>query len=411
MHSTTRVAAKDTQRIFPFAAFADHLKPGKLLPTLLESSINTLFLSSPQQSDALTSLYREFDLEFGKKHTGLIPYKADRNDGRVSFNLQDSMDSEAPLTVVDQQTRDAGKSKPIVYSGIAHNPGQLNPFVIPVLHAPRGTFVGDLDADQDDGFDQEDASTGGGGGGKSKLKPVVAGKDAGLVSVFQSRENVRFGWAGVDMLKDDVWTDSTLNPEFISSLTSWIFQESGVVKVVSTEHYRQSLVNENGTAIRETRDRYTGYTVKDLVTYEIGLAQYEPLSDSWKPIEINDMQLDFTMLDPHIRTSLPPVGPLDFANEQGTLYQKEFMVPDRHGVFKFVVDWWRPGYTFIHASTTTSVVPYRHDQYPRFIQGAWPFYTAAFMVSGSFIVFCVLWLTVGAQAGDAVVKRDGKKQR
>jgi hypothetical protein len=58
----------------------------------------------------------------------------------------------------------------------------------------------------------------------------------------------------------------TLNPEFISSLTSWIFQETGVVKVLSTEHYRIREAadggSENGT-IKETRDRFKGYTVKE----------------------------------------------------------------------------------------------------------------------------------------------------
>ena len=63
-----------------------------------------------------------------------------------------------------------------------------------------------------------------------------------------------------------ILTNRTLNPEFISSLTSWISQETGVVKVLSTEHYRiREAANggaENGT-IKETRDRFKGYTVKE----------------------------------------------------------------------------------------------------------------------------------------------------
>ena len=43
------------------------------------------------------------------------------------------------------------------------------------------------------------------------------------------------------------------------------------------------------------------------------------------------------MLDPHIRTSLPP-NP-DKPGE----YQVTFRVPDRHGVFKFVIDYKRKG--------------------------------------------------------------------
>ena len=71
-------------------------------------------------------------------------------------------------------------------------------------------------------------------------------------------------------------------------------------------------------------------------------------------------------------------------------------------------------YSFIHESTTTSVIPFRHDEYPRFIQGAYPFYTGAFLVSGSFLLFCYLWLNMGVVEGDRVLKavdRDGKKTK
>lgn len=52
------------------------------------------------------------------------------------------------------------------------------------------------------------------------------------------------------------------------------------------------------------------------------------------------MQLEFTMLDPHIRTALPPV-----AGEPGK-YSVTFRVPDRHGVFKFVINYKRKGCVF-----------------------------------------------------------------
>lgn len=43
------------------------------------------------------------------------------------------------------------------------------------------------------------------------------------------------------------------------------------------------------------------------------------------------------MLDPHIRTALEPSG------EAGK-YAVTFRVPDRHGVFKFVINHKRKGY-------------------------------------------------------------------
>lgn len=52
------------------------------------------------------------------------------------------------------------------------------------------------------------------------------------------------------------------------------------------------------------------------------------------------------MLDPHVRTSLPPVAGIPGK------YSTSFRAPDRHGVFKFVVDYKRKG------SVTFYALPY-----------------------------------------------------
>jgi oligosaccharyltransferase complex subunit beta len=73
--------------------------------------------------------------------------------------------------------------------------------------------------------------------------------------------------------------------------------------------------------------------------YGIQVSKFNPTKDAWEPYSgIKDMQLEFTMLDPHIRTALPPVP-----GKPGQ-YSVTFRVPDRHGVFKFNVDYKRKGY-------------------------------------------------------------------
>ena len=58
------------------------------------------------------------------------------------------------------------------------------------------------------------------------------------------------------------------------------------------------------------------------------------------------------MLDPHIRTALKPVP--------GTpgVYSVSFRAPDRHGVFKFIVDYKRKGYEahFLIAADEAEVI-------------------------------------------------------
>jgi oligosaccharyltransferase complex subunit beta len=48
------------------------------------------------------------------------------------------------------------------------------------------------------------------------------------------------------------------------------------------------------------------------------------------------------MLDPHVRADLHPIsqGP----GASATKYTTDFKAPDRHGVFKFLVDYKRPGW-------------------------------------------------------------------
>lgn len=68
------------------------------------------------------------------------------------------------------------------------------------------------------------------------------------------------------------------------------------------------------------------------------ISQFDPIKNTYIPkSNIDDLQLEFTMLDPHIRTAIPAV-----ADKPGT-YSVTFRAPDRHGVFKFVVNHKRKG--------------------------------------------------------------------
>lgn len=54
-------------------------------------------------------------------------------------------------------------------------------------------------------------------------------------------------------------------------------------------------------------------------------------------------------------------------------------------------------WSYIHSSQTVSVVPFRHDEYPRFIFGAWPFYSGAASTTAAFLVFAAVWLSLKSE--------------
>jgi len=61
-------------------------------------------------------------------------------------------------------------------------------------------------------------------------------------------------------------------------------------------------------------------------------------------------------------------------------------------------------FSFLQTATTVPVVPPRHDQYPRFLSAAWPYYAGAISTSVGFFLFAALWL-----AGDVREKRKHRK--
>ena len=80
----------------------------------------------------------------------------------------------------------------------------------------------------------------------------------------------------------------------------------------------------------------------------------------------------------------------DKSNPQGE-YEALVTAPDVNGVFKFQLDYQRPGLTHIHLEEPAPIRPYRHDEFERFIPAAFPYYAAiACSGAGFFIVSAVL---------------------
>lgn len=186
---------------------------------------------------------------------------------------------------------------------------------------------------------------------------------------------------------------------------AWAFQESNVLRIDRVDHHK----------FNETKP-LEQYTIKDELVrpsslsslyidvdhchqvYTTHISKYNPINGKWNSYsDIDDLQLEFTMLDPHIRTQMQSTSAGD--------YSVQFRAPDRHGVFKFVVDWKRKGWTFLSSSSTVAVVPPRHDGYPRFLSAAWPYYIGAVSTSAAFFLFSVIWL-----GGEIKEKKRGKEK-
>ncbi|KAI0831642.1 Dolichyl-diphosphooligosaccharide-protein glycosyltransferase subunit [Trametes gibbosa] len=333
------------------------------LVSLLNKNTNLILALSTKQTP-LTSLASEFSLILPPPGTPLISH----------FPQRDTAATVIPVEPPRANSIISPNLPPVWFSGVPQALG-TNPLLVPLLKAPPQSFASDADSDSGADVVVEAAEKGGEG--------LWAGSQLSLVTGFQTLKNARATWVGgVELFSDEFFNKEVSkgkqsgNRQFARDVAAWTFQESEVLRIDSVEHHR---VNE--TIPREM------YTTNDRVTYTAYISKFNPELELWEPYsDINDLQLEFTMLDPHIRTMLPPA-----AGEPGK-YSVTFRVPDRHGVFKFVINHKRKGLTYLESSTVVPVVPPRHDEYPRFLSAAWPYYAGAFSTSAAFVIFVALWL-------------------
>lgn len=66
------------------------------------------------------------------------------------------------------------------------------------------------------------------------------------------------------------------------------------------------------------------------------------------------------MLDPYYIVNLVQL-------DQGkSTYYAQFKVPERLGIYKFMINHFRYGYTYVNEELEVSIIPYQHDEFPRF---------------------------------------------
>ncbi|KAF5387529.1 hypothetical protein D9757_006606 [Collybiopsis confluens] len=362
--------------------FAKDITPQSLVE-LLTLGTNLMLTVGPKQN-LLTSLAPEFSLLLPPPATPLVSFFPERSDPAnvVSIDIKSKPTPNDTFSVFS-----AAVEGNIWFSGTPFALGS-NPLLFPILSAPAESFAADLtDAPGLVSDALVEASEKGGEG-------LWAGSSLAVVAGFQTLigggtghgadsgpgedKQARVVWVGgsslfsdefankkvVEKVKDEqglkVVEKPSANKQAALDIAAWAFQERGVLRIDSVSHRK---VNTTGTPEM--------YTTNDEIIYNVKISSFNPINRKWEPYSaIKDLQLEFTMLDPHVRTALPAVRSIP-----GT-YSTRFRAPDRHGVFKFVINHKRKGFTHLHHTATVPVVPPRHDGYARFLSAAWPYYAA-----------------------------------
>ncbi|KAL4458520.1 hypothetical protein ABPG75_013385 [Micractinium tetrahymenae] len=224
--------------------------------------------------------------------------------------------------------------------------------------------------------------------GAAMTDAKLAGPELGLVALVQMRNNARVAVAGsLHMFSDAAFqaeatarNDRVLgrasNEAFCTAISKWAFQEQGVLRASQLSH--RVLAGAHPGAVKPER-----YRVNDDVEFSVVIQ--ECADGGCKPYTAEDVQVELVMLDPYIRTSLKHDGQGRFATQ--------VKVPDVYGVFKWVLEYRRLGYSFIELTETVPIRPFKHNEYERFIVQAYPYYAscasmmAGFLAVGAFFLY------------------------
>lgn len=217
--------------------------------------------------------------------------------------------------------------------------------------------------------------------GSPKRVPRVAGAGAVLSAGVSAWSGGRAGWIGSVEALTDAATKTLGNGHEMAMrrLVGWTLGESGVLRVARVAH---GLVSEGGAG---EMDGPSEYRVKDVVEFVMELQMWDGEKGEWVGWETDDLQVEFVMLNPWVRTRMHAV-----AGRSG-VYSAKVQVPDQIGVYKFKVEYVRAGLTPVRVEKVVPVRPFLHNEYERFIGMAAPYYVGSLsMMVGVFFLAVVL---------------------
>lgn len=321
-------------------SFGGALKMGNLVDFVNKGG-NILLVASEGISDAVRDFAFEFTVDF-KSARVVDPWDSSLSGQGIveAFVLPSAKNILTP------------SSTPIYYAGNGHVLTGKNDLIKPLLVGKDTAYMTEA---------------------KKLNDKAVLGSRVVLASYFQALNGARVVFASSSALFGNEFLKKYEgNRDFAAKVAAWVFQESGVVRVKSSHHHRLGEKKQHGI-----------YRIKDEMVYELQLE--EKRGGNWEPYIAPDVQFEAVMLDPYIRVNMTPT-------KSGSTLKAHFKLPDQYGVFTFKVDYKRRGLSRVLAEETVQVRPFRHDQYPRFLLIARPYYSNIFVFMGMFFVVSAVFL-------------------
>eukprot|EP00921_Rhytidocystis_pertsovi_P010973 GHVQ01017676.1.p1 GENE.GHVQ01017676.1~~GHVQ01017676.1.p1 ORF type:complete len:732 (+),score=104.81 GHVQ01017676.1:582-2777(+) len=305
---------------------------------------SVFLITGPNAGGTVRKFANEVGLDFDKPSSYVVDHASEHSALSDRHSIIATTDVISGTPIVERNITDK-----ILYEGIGHLLNPSNTLTVPILRAPPTAYC--------------------------SSSSTTSGQEILLVSAMQARNSARVTVSGsAELFSDRFFILSEGNRQLADSLVDWTFHRSGVLRWSNVKHHKEG---------EEVTPHM--YRVKDVIVFSIDIHLLK--DGKWIPFKANDVQLEFTMLDPHIRAFLNP--PMI---EGSPTYTLKFMAPDRYGVFKFVVNYNRPGYTQIHMESLAPLRNFKHNDYPRFLVCAYPYYGSVIASLIGLFLFSLLFL-------------------
>uniref|UniRef100_A0A183CF94 Dolichyl-diphosphooligosaccharide--protein glycosyltransferase 48 kDa subunit n=1 Tax=Globodera pallida TaxID=36090 RepID=A0A183CF94_GLOPA len=325
---------------------------------------NVVVAADTNLGDAIRDLAAEVGFEFGEDQSMVIDhhtYDTVLDDGsHTTIAVPNEQLIKSALITGDN----AQQLSPVLYRGIALVVDELNPLQLILMTASSTAYSYSPNTAVDE-------------------YPSAVGRSTILLGALQARNNARVVLSGSLDFFSNKFFDATLNSvghaanatksgnqELAASILEWVLKESGVLRLNSVKHH---IVGQKFPPAE--------YTIMENVRYEINIEELK--NGKWIPFQGKDVQMEFVRIDPFVRITLK--------NNNGKL-TAEFKIPDVYGVYKFLVDYHRIGYTHLNDVQQVSVRPLQHTQYERFSRCAYPYYVSAFSMMIGVVLFSFVFL-------------------
>ncbi|KAA0189178.1 Dolichyl-diphosphooligosaccharide--protein glycosyltransferase 48 kDa subunit, partial [Fasciolopsis buskii] len=334
----------------------------KELIKFVDEGGNLVVTGSSDIGEAIREIGSECGVEFDETATAVIDhYNYDLTDDGTHTKIVVSPKNLIKESVI---VGDAIENH-FLYRGVGISSDPANPLLMSILRADKTAYSYSTTKSVTD-------------------YPNSVGANTHLIVALQARNNARVLFVGsLDFLSNEFYRSPAMNAvsntqfpasgnkHLMDNLLPWLLGKRGQLRVAGVEHY---LANQYFTPSQ--------YTIMDEVFYSIVIETKNETGD-WIPFEANDVQLEFVRIDPFIRRNL------DYKDGK---YFTILKLPDVYGVFKFVVDYHRVGYTHLVSIHQVPVRPFTHTQYERFIEAAYPYYLSAISMLVGVVLFTFIFL-------------------